>query len=186
MSGMLLVDPEGLFLGRRLSQCSDQARLIWTYLYLASNAYGRLELNEALIHSRAFGTFREKPRLGNAVVEFVRTGLLFLYVEPDTGKLWGQWDTPERCLPKYKTARDRRSPAPDSKAFEHWRRSRIPQRPGDFQNFFENFFEKFPAAVAVAVAGAESITPVVGTVENVQKPAHEGRKGNGNINQGAA
>jgi hypothetical protein len=169
VSGMILIDPEGLFYGRRLSQCSDKTRLVWPYLFLVSNAYARLELNEPLIISRAFATFKQKPDLRDAIVEFVCTGLLFLYVEIETGKLWGQWDTPERCLPKYKTARDKRSPAPDSKEFEQWRRSRIPQDLAPFQKFFEKFFEKFPVAVAVADADAECSNPVVGAVEIVEK-----------------
>lgn len=180
MSGMILIDPVGLFYGRRLSHCSDEARLVWPYLYLVSNAYGRLELNEALIISQAFATFKQKPDLTNAIVEFTCTSLLFLYVETETAKLWGQWDTPERCLPKYKTARDRRSPAPDSKEFERWRRSHIPQDLVPFQKVFRNFFENFPAAVAVADADAECSNPVVGAVEIVKKTAHE--RGNGKIN----
>ena len=175
MSGMILIDPEGLFYGRRLSHCSDEVRLIWPYLYLVSNAYGRLELNESLIRSRVFATFKTKPDLGDAIVEYVRTALLFLYVETETGKLWGQWDTPDRCLPKYKTARDKRSPAPDSKEFERWRRSRVPQDPAPFQKFFQNFLKKFSLAVAVADADAECSYPVVGAVETVgivQKPPH--------------
>src|SRR5215472_7940698 len=108
---MAIIDPEGLFNGDRLRRCSNSAQLHWPRLFLASDGFGRLEINYARIAGRAYSTFNPIPAeadLQGWIQEYVKNYLLFLY-EVD-GRVWGQWDTRPELLPRYKTASDRRSP----------------------------------------------------------------------------
>src|ERR1700722_943603 len=118
---MILVDPDGLFNGDRLRRCSNAAQLHWPRLFLASDGFGRMEINYARIIGRAYPTFNPIPSdadLQSFFREYAENYLLFLY-EAD-GRLWGQWDTRKEFLPKYKTAIDRRSPNPPEPAFTEW------------------------------------------------------------------
>jgi hypothetical protein len=108
-----VIDPDGLFNGDRLGRCTIAAQLHWPRLFLASDGFGRLEINYARIVGVAYPTFNPIPSetdLHSFIREYVENYLLFLY-EVD-GRCWGQWDTREELLPKYKTSKDRRSPNP--------------------------------------------------------------------------
>lgn len=118
---MAIIDPDGLFNGERLKRCSIMARLYWPYFWLASNGFGRLEISYHRIVGRAFSTFEPPPSEGSVMSylkEYADAHLLFIY-ECD-GQLWGQWDAKENTLNKYKTASDRRSPAPPQKDWDEW------------------------------------------------------------------
>jgi hypothetical protein len=120
---MAVIDPDGLFGGDRLRACSDRARLLWPYLYLASNGFGRIELNYHRIVARCFSTFRKIPsetELNRALDEYQRNSLLFAYEVG--GQLWGAWDTPSKSLPDYKTALDLKSPEPPQSEFLSWKK----------------------------------------------------------------
>ncbi len=118
---MAIIDPEGLFHGDRLAQCSNLARLYWPYFFLVSNGYGRLEINYSRIVSRAFATFRPLPgetEIMDFVKEYARAHLLFLY--PCGNQIWGQWDCKSGSLPRFKTMADQRSPVPPEPAYQQW------------------------------------------------------------------
>jgi hypothetical protein len=84
------------------------------------------------------------------VREYVNAHLLFLY-ESD-GRVWGQWDTPERLLAKYLTAGDKRSPAPPKQQFNEWKSNYRLERvhnktlAPDSQKVLESF-KKLPSGV---------------------------------------
>ena len=148
---MAIIDPEGLFSGDRLRRCSIPAQLHWPRLFLASNGFGRLEINYARIIGRAYPGFNPPPsetELISWIQEYASNHLLFLYEE--NGQLWGQWDTRERFLPDYKTSSDRRSPKPPEPAFSEWKIAYRTQ-PTAFAKCFENISEKFPYGVGIGV-----------------------------------
>lgn len=119
---MAVIDPSGLFNGDRLRRCSNAAQLHWPRLYLASDGFGRLEINYARIVGHAYSTFNPIPsetELQSFIQEFVNNFLLFPYEV--RGQLWGQWDSRTELLPRYKTAADRRSPVPPEAAFSQWK-----------------------------------------------------------------
>lgn len=148
---MSIIDPDGFFNGDRLRRCSNLAQLHWPRLFLASNGFGRLEINYAKIIGRAYGTFKPVPSeadLNSYIGEYVQHNLLFLY-EID-GQMWGQWDTQSRCLPRFKTASDRRSPAPPEAAYLAWKRSYLSQKTS-FPKYFGNISEGFRSGVGVGV-----------------------------------
>jgi hypothetical protein len=79
---VLLIDPDGLFNGDRLRRCSNTAQLHWPRLFLASDGFGRLEVNYARIVGRAYPTFNPIPsdiELSAWIQEYAKNGLLFLY-----------------------------------------------------------------------------------------------------------
>ena len=160
---MLLIDPNGLFFGTRLRRCMDYSRLLFPHLYLLSNGYGRLELDYDRILSTAFAGYTTlaptEERLAEVLIDYSRNALMFLYARD--GKLWGQWDSPARCVPRYKTAEDRRSPDPNDPEiseifgnFENFRKSREPQDLRALSSSSFANFRKFRAVVVVAVAVA--------------------------------
>ena len=176
----MVIDPHGLFHGKRLARCSDLAQFYYPRLLLASNGYARIELDFERIRCSAFPSIRSKPTdeiLRKTFDEYVQNFLLFFY-EAD-GQAWGQWDVNEDWLPRYKTAVDRRSPAPDPENFKKWVLLGKSQRAKDFGNF-RKFSENFQGVVhgvgvGVGVGGGvgECITEVVGPVEsseNVENP----------------
>src|SRR5260370_33128426 len=104
-----------------MAKLSLMARLYWTYFYVASNAYGRLELNYHRIANRAFATFSPVPsesEFDGYLKEYSDTYLLFVY--EFNGQLWGQWDVSERLLLRHKDAASKRSPVPGP-AFLQWK-----------------------------------------------------------------
>jgi hypothetical protein len=159
---VILVDPDGLFNGDRLRRCSNSAQLHWPRLFLASDGFGRLEINYARIIGRAYPTFNPIPseaELRSFIQEYAQNYLLFLY-EVD-GRLWGQWDTRKEFLPRYKTSIDRRSPNPPEPAFTEWKKRYREERkalPKCFGKALETFHAGVHAvAVAVAVAVEKDI-----------------------------
>lgn len=121
---MAIIDPDGLFNGDRLRQCSDMARLHWPYLFLAANGYGRFEVNYRRIATAVYVDFHHPPteeEFYGYIGEYRRRHLLFLYEARD--QIWGQWDCKPGSLKRHKTAKDRTSPEPPMGAFDSWIRS---------------------------------------------------------------
>jgi hypothetical protein len=58
---MAIINLDGLFSGDRLRRCSNTAQLHWPRLSLASDGFGRLEVNYHKIVSRAYSTFKPAP-----------------------------------------------------------------------------------------------------------------------------
>ena len=178
----MVIDPQGLFFGKRLARCSDLGQFYYPRLLLASNGYARIELDFERIRYEAFPSIRSKPGdevLRKTFEEYAENFLLYLY-EAD-GQVWGQWDVNENWLPRYKTAVDRRSPAPNPENFKNWRLEGKSQRAQDFGNF-RKLSENLRAGVGVGggVGVGECITEVVGAVEDLEngenpeeKPANE-------------
>lgn len=167
---MAIIDPAGLFGGDRLRRCSNQAQLHWPRFYLASDGFGRLEINYAKIVGRAYSTFNPIPdqeEIYGYIREYSDRYLLFIY--EGNGQQWGQWDTRPEFLPRYKTSQDRRSPIPDVRQFQEWK-SRYVVDCSSFPKCFGNFsprVETFPSGVGVG--GGVGIG--VGVGENhTQKP----------------
>ena len=97
---MAIIDPRGLFGGDRLRRCSNAAQLHWPRLFLASDGFGRLEINYALIVGKAYPTFKPFPsetELHSIIQEYAKNFLLFMYEV--RGQIWGQWDTKSELLP---------------------------------------------------------------------------------------
>jgi len=124
-----IINADGLFNGDRFERVSDSARYAWPYFWLASNTYGRLELNYHRIAGRAFGRFQHVPteeEFWSWIKEYEGAFLLFVYQAG--GALWGQWDTSEKYLPKHKLAADQRSPTPDPASFTEWRKAYVREK----------------------------------------------------------
>jgi hypothetical protein len=118
---MPMIDPDGLFYGDRLRRCSQTARLYWPYLFLASNGFGRLELNYSRICHRVFVDFEKPPTeddFWGYVKEYRDAHLLFLYEH--RGQIWGQWDAKPGFLPRWKTKKDKETPEPPKQEYEKW------------------------------------------------------------------
>jgi hypothetical protein len=116
-----MIDPEGLFYGDRLRRCSQTARLYWPYFFLASNGFGRLELNYRRICYRLFVDFEEPPTeedFWGYIKEYRDAHLLFLYEH--RGQIWGQWDAKTNSLPRWKTQKDREAPEPPKEEYQKW------------------------------------------------------------------
>ena len=151
---MSILDFDGLTNGDRLRACSDAARLHFAYLFLASNGYGRLEINYARLVGRVYATFNVPPSevdLMGFVEEYRANSLLFLYRA--NGQVWGAWDTKAEYLPRYKNAQDRRSPEPPEPAFREWKsayRSEVKALP-KVSEIFQKVSEIFPRGVGVGV-----------------------------------
>lgn len=140
---MAIIDPEGLFNGDRLRRCSNLGQLHWPRLFLASDGYGRLEINYARIIGRAYPGFNPTPSeadLQTCIQDYVNNFLLFVYHVD--GQCWGQWDTRNEFLPRYKTASDKRSPIPPAAEFIEWKRryrEQYKSLPKSFGNFSAEF-----------------------------------------------
>jgi hypothetical protein len=148
---MAVIEAEGLFNGERFDLVSDSSRYAWPYLWVASNRFGRLELNYHRVIGRAFGRFKHVPieeEFWSWIREFQAAYLLFVYEV--NGSRWGQWDTSEKFLPKHKLASDLASPGPDHGAFSAWREEYIKFKRGQNSakpiavNHFNNRSENFP------------------------------------------
>jgi hypothetical protein len=155
--GVAIIDPEGIFNGDRLRRCSNEAQLHWPRLFLASNGHARIELNYSKLTGRAYANFNPVPsaeELRGYIREYEQNSLLFLY-EVD-GQTWGQWDTRPELLPRYKTAPDKRSPAPPEPAFNEWKR-RYREDAKAFPKSFVNVSEPFLHGVGEGVGVGKNI-----------------------------
>src|SRR5882672_3563615 len=154
---MAVIDPIGLFGGDRLRHCTDAAQLHWPRLFLASDGFGRLEINHARIIGQAYPTFQaplSPADLQGFIEEYSKNHLLFLYEV--NGRIWGQWDTRSEFLPRYKTTADRRSPIPPEPAFTEWKK-RYREESKSFPKCCGNISETFHAgAYGVGVGVGES------------------------------
>jgi hypothetical protein len=167
---MAVIDAEGLFAGNRMGLLTDGARLHFPWLLVASNGFGRLEINYNGIVARVYQGFRVKPTQAELfawVQEYHAAGLLFLY--ECGGQFWGVWDTRPELLPRFKTARDKRSPTPPEPDFSDWKRLRIEQNravprsianlsevlPQDFGNVSEAFRSGGGIGVGVGIGVGE-------------------------------
>ncbi len=148
---MAIIDPSGLYLGDRMAQLSDMARLHWPYLYLMGNGYGRFEMNYDKVVSIAYARFKKIPsrdELNSYVIEYRRAHLLFLYKSP-SGQWWGQWDTLEKYLPRHKTISDEASPPPQAADFSEWRKQYAASKTGGHNDC--NVFGNGPHGKGVGV-----------------------------------
>ncbi len=121
---MAIIDRDGLFGGRRLLRCSDRARLLWPYLFLAANGFGRIELDWQQITYEVFRGFSKPIKESElvAVFEEYRTRhLIFTYKHG--GQTWGQWFCKAGSLPRWKTTKDKNSPEPPAEAYDLWLKS---------------------------------------------------------------
>jgi hypothetical protein len=155
---VLIIDPSGLFNGDRLRRCTDVAQLHWPRLFLASNGFGRLEINYARIAGRAYGSFQRIPsetELQAILQEYIKACLLFPYTLD--GQLWGAWDAKPECMPRYKTSDDRRSPIPPEPAFSGWKKA-YRNDSKSFPKSFGKISEAFP--LVVVDVGVDVKTPL--------------------------
>lgn len=152
---MPIIDPSGLFRGERLAACSDQAKLYWPYFYCASNGCARLELSYRSIISKIFTNFSKPPEpseIWQMFREYEKAYLVILYEV--SGVWWAQFETSEKWLPKYKTAKDRQSPAPPLDLVDKHREGYIAWKKRNsfsyesFQKTSEDS-QKFPLGVVV-------------------------------------
>ena len=144
----MIIFPTGLYSGERLAQCSDLARLHFPYIVGLVNGFGRLELNVPAILGRAYEGFQDKPTkhdLTAWISEYRDQHLLYVYVSAD-GSVWGQFcGIPPNALPRYQTAADKRSPAPDNAAIEAFNEEYLAKKRKrseaceDFMNLSEHF-----------------------------------------------
>jgi hypothetical protein len=144
---MAIIDPEGLFCGERLANCSDMAQLCWPRFFLAANSCAHLELSYKSLVSRVFGNFQkvlESEEIWRIFREYEANFLAVLYEAPDGG-WWCQFITSEKYLPKYKKTRDNMTPAPTFEQMEEsrngylqWKRSKSISNQS-FQKVSESF-----------------------------------------------
>jgi hypothetical protein len=177
------IDPDGLFNGDRMAKLSLMARLYWPYFFAAANGYGRLEINYLRLTAKIFSRFPSvptEPEVMGWIKEYADYYLLFLYRA--NGVLWGQFDTPEKYLPKYKDRASAASPSP-GQAFPEWMRqyaklkqaetqanpiacSVFENAPEVFPKNFQNISEEFPRAIAVAVAEENTSSSPTGSPDD--------------------
>jgi len=148
---MAIINPEGLFNGDRLRRCSNLAQLHWPRLFLASDGFGRLEINYARIVGTAYGSFTPAPtreELKNLINEYRANFLLFVYLVQ--GQPWGQWDTKAEYLPRYKRSSDKRSPAPPEDHFTKWKQQYASEKMS-FTKSFGELCEDLPLGIGDGV-----------------------------------
>jgi hypothetical protein len=189
------IDPEGLFNGDRLAKLSLMARLYWPWFYAAANDFGRIEINYLRLAARMFGRFPEIPSEAEVMgylKEYSDAYLLFIYTS--SGVLWGQFDTSEKFLPRYKSRVSQASPDPGP-AFLDWKREYAGRKQAENArnpiacNLFGKVPETLPKdsgktsgtlplAVAVAVAVADvknkpSASKTDAAVDRVARDIHD-------------
>jgi len=99
------------------------------------------------------------------VREYFEVHLLFLYRSTD-GALWGQWDCCPQRLNKYKTAADRRSPAPPEPDFSDWQNSYANDLTKTVPVSFADISENFPAVLGqTSPKFTENLPSGVGVVD---------------------
>lgn len=142
---MSVINPDGLFHGDRLRMCSDMAQLHFPRFFFAANGFGRMEINYARIIGTAYQSFAALPseeEVQGYLIEYEENWLLFAYEH--NGQLWAEWDTPPGLLSDYKTAKDKKSPAPPAGELNSWKRLyRSDSR--SFGKYSGKIREKFPS-----------------------------------------
>jgi hypothetical protein len=158
---MAVIDPDGLFGGNRLRRCSDASRLWWPYFFLAANGFGRLELNYSVLVNRIAGGFHRPPieeEVYGYFIEYRDNYLAFLYEA--SGQIWAQFYCKPGYLPRWKTAADKKSPAPPEKQYQAWLNSyktdiktlpKVSEVFGSLPKSFGNPSEILPHGVGVGV-----------------------------------
>jgi hypothetical protein len=119
---MVVIDSQGWLYGKRIGRCSDAAQLHFGRLLNSSDGFGRIPLNTQYLHSTVYASFREKPgevELLGYFEEYKVHDLAFIYEV--NGQIWCQWDVQEKYLPRYKSAKDKQSPAPDNQQLTEWK-----------------------------------------------------------------
>ena len=140
----MIIYPQGILGGERLSACSDDAQLHFPRLVALGNGFGRMELNASVIIEAAYNNFECRPtreQLTRWLQEYARHHLLFVYLDAQ-GHPWGQWcGVPERMLPRFKTASDKRSPTPPTEALVSYEQeyARAKKSSEDFIDISEDF-----------------------------------------------
>ena len=124
-----------------------------------------MELNARAIIDAAYANFECKPsreQLTRWLQEYARQHLLFIYTDTQ-GHPWGQWcGVPERMLPRFKTAADKRSPAPPAKVLADYESeyARAKKSSEDFIDISEDFgnvpnpseeSETFPLGIGIGI-----------------------------------
>jgi hypothetical protein len=101
-------------------------------------------LNARAIFDAAYANFECKPSREQLICwlqEYARQYLLFIYMDAQ-GHPWGQWcGVPERMLPRFKTAADKRSPGPPARALADYEEeyARAKKSSEDFIDISEDF-----------------------------------------------
>lgn len=115
-----VINPHGLFDGDRVARLSREAFLHWSLFYVASNNYGRLEIDYHKLVAKIWHRRSDVPtqdEVAALIQEYVDAHLLFIY--QTRGQLWGAWDT--KITVKHYTQEDLRSPAPPEPTFTNWK-----------------------------------------------------------------
>ncbi len=123
--------PDDLFSSERLAACSDDAQLHWPRFYLLASPYARFQIDYVKIVRTAYALFKKQPtkeQINGWLDEYHDHFLLFVYDDPETGTLWGQWLTNKEDFRRHATSEDNRSPEPDAKQFERFRRAYVKQQ----------------------------------------------------------
>jgi uncharacterized protein YqcC (DUF446 family) len=167
----VIIYPQGILGGERLASCSDDAQLHFPRLVALGNGFGRMELNARAIIEAAYANFEHKPsreQLTRWLQEYAREHLLFIYTDFQ-GHPWCQWcGVPERMLPRFKTAADKRSPAPPAKALADYEEeyARAKKSSADFIDISEDFgnvpkaseeLETFPLGIGIGIGVGKGI-----------------------------
>ena len=123
---MPLIDREGLFRGDRIARLSDEAIKFWPFFFVASNNFGRLEIDYCRFLEGPLRQFKLRPSQEQVVQffrEYYENYLAFLYqvTTPSGCQVWCQWWVKDGSLREYKTAEDKKSPAPPEAQFEEWK-----------------------------------------------------------------
>src|SRR5271170_5479227 len=117
----VMTNPKHLFFSERVAACSDAAQMHYPRMLLSTNTLSRSELSPGTIRRTCYATIRNPPsdeELSSYQREYFQNHLLFIYADPETGSLWGQWLVPQMYQTNYQTADDKRTPAPDEKQIE--------------------------------------------------------------------
>ncbi|MBB5330592.1 hypothetical protein [Tunturiibacter gelidoferens] len=128
---MAIIRAKGLYEGERLRACTDAAQLHWPRLYLLGNGHSRFERDYERIIAVVYASFHTKPTAEDVrgwLGEYADNFLLFLYEDAATGAMWAQWITAQENLANYRTAEDKRSPAPDEREIDAYRRAYIDRK----------------------------------------------------------
>ncbi len=173
---MPIIDPAGLFSGKRLRRCSDGARVRWPYYFVASNGFARLELDPETVLAEAFLDFKEPVSIDLFwldMEEYRNNFLLFSY-EDHHGRVWGQWDCQPKWLNKYKTKADSESPAPLDSDLEEWRKQyqQLREVPLSFRKF-SKVYPNLPLGEGVGVGVGAGAGVVEAAAAPGKNPATE-------------